>query len=76
MDFSGKLGSASTIWYPASGFLYYDGDLINVDYEGRYWSATPCNDDAYSLYINEKGHVMPSYNDSRLYGLSVRCLQE
>ena len=42
MNFSGKFGSASTIWYPASGFrYYYVGGLDYVGYCGVYWSASP-----------------------------------
>ena len=40
MNFSGKFGSASTIWYPAAGYLEYDdGCLYNVGYFGFWWSC-------------------------------------
>ena len=75
MNFSGKFGSASTIWYPASSSRYYgDGSLI---YSGiGYWSASPNSDTAYLLYFKSSGSVSPSYALSRAVGYSVRCLQE
>ena len=77
MNFSGKFGSASTIWYPASGFRsYYDGSLNNVGNRGSYWSASPNSDDAYSLFFSSIGYVCPSNGSLRAYGCSVRCLQE
>ena len=77
MNFSGKFGSASTIWYPASGCRDdYDGSLGNVGYNGRYWSASPSNYFAYFLYFDYSGRVNPSFSNCRAFGLSVRCLQE
>ena len=76
MNFSGKFGSASTIWYPASSSRYYvNGSLI---YSGGigYWSASPNSDTAYLLYFKSSGSVSPSYALSRAVGYSVRCLQE
>ena len=82
MNFSGKFGSASTIWYPASGFRYgSDGGLGTVGVNGYYWSASPNSNDsydsnlAYHLYFNYDGEVDPSSYDTRASGLSVRCLQ-
>ena len=78
INFSGKFGSASTIWYPASGYRYYDdgvgGGLVIVG-GGRYWSASPNSYSAYSLYFDNSGSVYPSGISSRANGLSVRCLQ-
>ena len=77
MNFSGKFGSASTIWYPASGYRYYDdGILSHVGFYGFYWSASPNRDFVYSLVFNVNGSVYPSYSINRAYGYSVRCLQE
>ncbi len=77
MDFSGKFGSASTIWYPASGWRYNnDGSLDDVGYYGYCWSASPCGYNAYALSFNYGGRVDPSdYGLNRAYGQSVRCLQ-
>ena len=80
MNFSGKFGSASTIWYPASGYRsYYLSDSIGyVSIGGYYWSASPRSYDAYYLYFYYNGDVFPSYYNRsyREYGRSVRCLQE
>ena len=77
MNFSGKFGSASTIWYPASGYRYNDyGSLYNVGDLGSYWSASPYNYNAYYLYFSGDGYVSPSNDRYRARGLSVRCLQE
>ena len=77
MNFSGKFGSASTIWYPASGECFYtDGSLSSVGYGGYYWSASPDDDGAYLLRFDYDGLVDPSSYHRRAYGWSVRCLQE
>ena len=77
MNFSDKFGSASTIWYPASGCRYYDdGSLGGVCHHGYCWSASPSNDSAYRLYFCSGGGVGPSSSNGRAIGQSVRCLQE
>ena len=77
MNFSGKFGSASTIWYPASGYRSgYDGSLNKVGNYGFYWSASPYNDYAYRLDFSDDGDVEPSGSLARAGGISVRCLQE
>ena len=76
MHFSGKFGSASPIWYPASGCRYDGGGgLSSVGDVGYYWSASPYGPNAYYLFFDD-GYVNPSSNTSRAIGLSVRCLQE
>ena len=77
MNFSGKFGSASTIWYPASGYRRGDdGSLISVGDYGYYWSVTPDDNAAYSLVFIYSGGVDPSIASRRASGRSVRCLQE
>ena len=76
MNFSGKFGSDQTIWYPASGFRYGDGDLGSVGRDGSYWSASPSRLNACSLYFSVDGYVFPLDDYYRAGGLSVRCLQE
>ena len=77
MNFSGKFGSASVIWYPASGFRSFsDGSLFSVGFYGYYWSVAPGSYYAYSLYFYYDGRVNPSSNDYRASGRAVRCLQE
>ena len=77
MNFTGKFGGASVIWYPASGYRYYnDGSLYFVGYGGYYWSVTPYSNDAYYLGFSNYGNVNPSSSNNRTYGQAVRCLQE
>ena len=77
MNFYDKFSSASTIWYPASGYCRYDnGSLDFVAKDGYYWSASPNGIYAYGLYFNYHGGVAPSSDSSRSFGYSVRCLQE
>ena len=77
MNFSGKFGSASTIWYPASGCRDHNGgSLSHGGDDGSYWSASPGSDFACYLYFDYDGHVNPSYSNYRASGYSVRCLQE
>ncbi len=74
MNFSGKFGSADTIWYPAAGYRYFGGgSFYDVGLSGNWWSCTPDGSHAYSLNIN--GNVYPSGYSSRAYGFSVRCLK-
>ena len=78
MDFSGKFGNSSTIWYPFNGYRDYDGSGGTLyGYDGNYWSVTPYGDiEACSLRIAYDGYVFPSVGNYRAYGYSVRCLQE
>ena len=72
-------GSDQTIWYPASGYRYYDdGGLSNVGDVGYYWSwsASPYSDSAFYLGFNYNGDGGPSNDSNRAYGYSVRCLHE
>ena len=76
MNFSGKFGSASTIWYPASGYRYSsDGSLSYVGNDGDCWSASPNSSYAYDLHFSSDGGVYPSGISLRASGRSVRCLQ-
>ena len=78
MNFSGKFGSASPIWYPASGYRHAEnGGLGSIGSYGDYCSAsTYGTNNALDLNFNNHGYVCPSSNNSRAYGLSVRCLKE
>ena len=79
MNFSGKFGSASTIWYPASGYLRDgSGDLENVGTftTGLYWSASPMGNQALNLYFYDYGEVNPSHYMYRACGEAVRCVEE
>ena len=77
INFSGRFGSASTIWYPASGSHdYSDGTLYNVGDHGNYWSASPSSNQAYGLVLFYNGRVYPSGRFVRSRGYSVRCIRE
>ena len=80
INFSGKFGSASVIWYPASGYKdSYNGVVKNSShygYNGCYWSASPDDYYACGLFFYENGKVNPSSSDYRAEGKSVRCLRE
>lgn len=76
MNFAGDFSRSSAIWYPASGFRYYDdGVLYNVGYYGYYWSVTPYGNYSYRLYFNYDGNVNPTSSSNRADGFSVRCVQ-
>ncbi len=77
MNFSGMFGSASTIWYPASGSRSRtDGGLYSVGDYGSYWSASPASNYAFPMYFRNNGNVYPATPGARAGGDSVRCLQE
>ena len=77
MNFSGKLGSESTIWYPASGYIdARTGYLISVGSSGGYWSASPYWCFAYYQGISYNGVVYPASSGCRADAYSVRCIKE
>ena len=87
INFSGKFGDASIIWYPASGFRtsYSDGILDSVGSDGNYWSASPYDNTSDASFLNfsyieiNSGvylYVYPASHNRRAEGRSVRCLQE
>ena len=82
MNFSGKFGSAETIWYPAPGIRSVgEGGLIQVGLRGYYWSASPWRyyedySGAYMLSTFSSGSVTPSDGEDRAVGQAIRCVQE
>ena len=91
MNFSGKFGSASTIWYPASGYRYGGRNLYQVGTLGYYWSVTPdiyfdsdldCYVDGYFVCVMSfenyqfSSKCAPSSYYHRSEGLPVRCFRE
>ena len=65
-------------WYPAQGYRRNsNGSFRYTGVRGYYWSATPYNYYAYSLYFRSSS-VSPSYTSSqyRAYGYAVRCVKE
>ena len=73
LNFSGKFGSASTIWYPSSG---YRGISAPTGGWGRFWSASPNDSKAYYLEFDSYSRVYPSMSNSRVYAFAVRCIKE
>lgn len=82
MNFSGKFGSAETIWYPAPGIRSVgEGGLIQVGLRGYYWSASPWRyyedySGAYMLSTFSSGSVTPSDGEDRAVGQALRCVKE
>lgn len=77
MNFSGRFGSASTIWYPTSGYRNgKDGNLSDVGFYGYCWSASPGSNYAYYLLFSYEGGVSPSRGSNRAGGRSVRCIKD
>ena len=80
MNFSGKFGEDSIIWYPAAGNIVYcssSSDAVdNVGDSGTYWSATPSGCNACVLLFYDDTRVWQSTNSLRAYGFSVRCVKE
>ena len=80
LNFGSVFGSDATIWYPASGYLFYnDGALYDVGYYGYCWSVAPNPSTSYYAYylgFDSSGSVSPSNGNDRASGRSVRCLQE
>ena len=75
MNFSGMFGSATIIWYPASGYRdYSNGCFIYVGNNGAYWSASLNSYGAYGLSLSGAS-VYLSDHYSRANGQSVRCVQ-
>ena len=83
MNFSGKLGSASNIWYLTPGHRRgSDGKFVkNVGSEyGMCWSASPDGEKAYALYYSysfdlSRSSISNSITN-RANGLLVRCIKE
>lgn len=75
MNFSGELGSSSTIWYPAAGYYSVYGSSL-VSYLGYFWSASPSDSLAFIMGISSDSRVYWKESMSRDSGRSVRCVQE
>ena len=76
INFSGKLGDAATIWYPAAGYIEPNGGTLGyVGSYGDYWSVTPSSSEAHRLDINSTG-AYPKSSNLRSCAFSVRCVQD
>ncbi len=70
-----KLESAGAVFLPASGTRY--GSIVdNVQYDGRYWSATPYDSVyAYCLgFYSDRAYTSSNWN--RNFGQAVRLVQD
>ena len=60
--------------FVVGGYVYPGGYLYYAGLGGYYWSSVGSNSyDAYDLYFNPGG-VVPSGDDYRYFGQSVRCV--
>ena len=67
----------ATIFFPASGFRYVsDGSLVNVGYNGYYWSAVPLSTYYGCYLIFFWSFVSPQDNYGRSYGFAARPVSE
>lgn len=78
MNFSMKLGSSPSIWYPASGSLMEEsGSLKTVGVEGSWWSISHNSGNyAYYMYFSGFDNVCAALAFGRATGRSIRCLKE
>ena len=77
MNFSGKFGDATTIWYPLAGTRgYKDGVLTSTGFYSNYWSSSSTASSPYYLYIYYWGNVWPAGTYAQANCLSVRCIHE
>lgn len=79
IDFSGKLGGDTSIWYPAAGYLYrHNGVLQYAGSRGYYWTASPSESNyANHLYFRDDTTSIDLLDyGARARGLSVRCARE
>lgn len=79
IDFSRKLGSASSIWYPAAGHIapedygnsWVAGELTNVELGGQWWSASH-----YPYESGNANYVFASIFQISKYGDSIDLADE
>ena len=83
INFSGKFGSATTIWYPASGVRSGGNDSVLIStlpLSSYWWSASINRRDSNFFYAHtlnvSKKIVAPNGSVFLQRGLSVRCVQE
>lgn len=70
--------SVSQVFFPASGYRKYSGEVDFRGNNGRYWSSkTSTYKDSYFLVLNDTGVDMSDYYYGyRAFGYSVRCVKE
>ena len=73
INFTGKLGSASSIWYPS--ISRNRGGNISTYSSASYWSVTDNGMTAHCLSFNNE-EIAPQASTYRAMALPVRCIQE
>ena len=77
MEFSGKLGSADCIWYPAAGYRYMgSGAMVLVGTYGNYWSCSPLGNEISRFSIYYDGRVTQKMSIAPGFATSARCMRE
>ena len=66
--------NGKSIFLPAAGYRYCNGNVGSVGTYGNYWSSTPYDSD-YAWYLKFDSSGFGMYNSTRCYGLSVRLVR-
>lgn len=75
-NYGGVFGSASSIWYPATGIRFrQSGSITNEKMYGAYWTVTPVYNKSYILYHYSSGNAQLSGSFGRGEGIAVRCVK-
>ena len=72
--FEFPISDSATSWYPASGFISYEGVLSMQGEYGFYWTVTPESTWACCMSLALEGFRPNAMND-RSFAYSVRCCQ-
>lgn len=82
-NFSGMFGNSSSIWYPATGYVFYNTSsgkpaINDVGTRSYIWSATTYSTytKRYAYYLGFDRYDVVSSYAGRGNGYSVRCVQE
>jgi uncharacterized protein (TIGR02145 family) len=70
-----------SLFLPVTGYRKNpDGQVLNQDSYGDYWSSTPhSSTTGYHLFfhvLSQTDYVYPSYNNNYVYGFPVRCVNK
>ena len=77
INFFGKYGAASTIWYPSAGYRNFErGNISNVGIRADIWLVYSFTNEMGAMSFDSDGNVAPLWSSYRAHGLSVRCVQE
>ena len=68
--------SSPSTWYPASGNLSSNGNLVSTAINVYYWSYSTAGRYAYALNFNQNHFVYNDAKVSRAVGALVRCIKE